>query len=86
MQIVYEDAYLLIINKASNLLVHHSHYARNIKEDSLVEQVEKMHSKVYPLHRLDRKTSGLIMCAKKKENVAVFQHLFQTNEIIKKCL
>ena len=84
MQIVYEDAYLLIINKASNLLVHHSHYARNIKEDSLVEQVEKMHSKVYPLHRLDRKTSGLIMCAKKKENVAVFQHLFQTNEIIKK--
>ena len=77
MQIVYEDAYLLIINKDSNLLVHHSHYARNIKEDSLVEQVEKMHSKVYPLHRLDRKTSGLIMCAKKKKMLLSFNTYFK---------
>jgi tRNA pseudouridine65 synthase len=81
--IVYEDSYCLIINKPSNLLVHHSHYARNIEEESLVEYLEKNHCKAFPVHRLDRKTSGLILFAKEKNNVAAFQALFEQNLITK---
>lgn len=81
--IVYEDDFCLIINKPSNLLVHHSHYARNIEEESLVEYLEKNHFKAYPVHRLDRKTSGLILFAKEKNNVAAFQALFEQNLITK---
>ena len=39
--------------------------------------------KVYPIHRLDRKTSGIILLAKKKEFVSKFQELFTDNKIQK---
>lgn len=84
MEIVYEDTHILLINKPSNLLVHHSYYARNIEEDSLVELLSLQGIKAYPVHRLDRKTSGLILFAKQKEEVAVFQSLFENQAIEKK--
>jgi tRNA pseudouridine65 synthase len=86
MDILFEDDYFVLINKPSNLLVHHSHYARNIEEESLVELLEAQGRKVYPIHRLDRKTSGLIMCAKEKEYVSSFQKLIETNALEKKYL
>jgi tRNA pseudouridine65 synthase len=86
LEIVYEDIFCLIINKPSNLLVHHSYYARNIEEDSLSEIIKNHGIEAYPVHRLDRKTSGLILFAKKKEFVSVFQSLFEENKIEKKYL
>ena len=86
MEIIFEDEYLLIINKPSNLLVHHSYYARNIEEDSLVELLSLQGIKAYPVHRLDRKTSGLILFAKQKEEVSIFQALFDNRQIEKKYL
>lgn len=82
--IVFEDSFCLIVNKASNLLVHHSYYARNIEEDSLVEQLKNKGFIVFPVHRLDRKTSGLILLAKEKEYVSKFQALFEQKLIEKK--
>ncbi len=63
--IIHEDAYCLIINKPNNVLVHNSYYARNIKDPSLIELIQEQYDiKVYPLHRLDRKTSGLLVLLK----------------------
>lgn len=84
MQIYYEDSYVLVINKPPNLLVHHSKYARNIEEKSLVELLIDQGIKAYPVHRLDRKTSGLIIFSKRKEDVALFQALFENKQIEKK--
>lgn len=84
--IVFEDDFCLIVNKPSNLLVHHSYYARNIEEDSLAEILRNQGITSFPVHRLDRKTSGLILFAKKKEDVSVFQALFEENKIEKKYL
>lgn len=84
MEIVFEDAYCFVVNKPSNLLVHHSYYARNIEEDSLVELLHRQgQQEAYPVHRLDRKTSGLILFSKTKENVSLFQALFEAREITK---
>jgi tRNA pseudouridine65 synthase len=74
---IYEDNFCLIINKPSNLLVHHSYYARNIEEDSLAEILRNQGVTAFPVHRLDRKTSGLILFSKKKEDVPAFQTLFE---------
>lgn len=84
LKIVYEDEFCLIVNKPNNLLVHHSHYARNIEEISLVEwlNLHYQHQAV-PVHRLDRKTSGLILCAKNKQHVSEFQQLFEQKLIQK---
>lgn len=82
--ILYEDQHCFIVNKPNNLLVHHSHYARNIEEDSLVELLKLQGFETpIPVHRLDRKTSGLILFVKKKEDVVPFQRLFDDDAIQK---
>ena len=83
-EIVYEDKYLIVVNKPNNVLIHESHYARNIRETTLLEFLEQqLGYPVYPAHRLDRKTSGIILLLKQKENVSQFQELFTSNQIQK---
>lgn len=86
MNILFEDDFCLIVNKSNNLLVHHSYYARNIEEESLAEILRNQGIHAFPVHRLDRKTSGLILFAKQKEKVSTFQTLFEENRIEKKYL
>ncbi|MGV6861559.1 MAG: RluA family pseudouridine synthase [Putridiphycobacter sp.] len=84
--IKYEDEYCIIVNKPENVLVHHSYYARNIKDDSLLQLLRQqfLNQNFYPVHRLDRKTSGLLLLCKHKEDVHSFQNLFDSNKITKK--
>jgi tRNA pseudouridine65 synthase len=85
LQIIFEDEYLLCVNKPNNVLVHHAFHSRNVAdEDSLLQIIENEKGlKVYPIHRLDRKTSGIILLAKQKEFVSKFQELFTNSEISK---
>lgn len=85
LNICFEDEYLIAVNKPNNVLVHHSYMARNqFEEASLVEVLyEQFQTHYYPIHRLDRKTSGIILCAKDKKQVSTFQNLFITNQIQK---
>ena len=82
--VVYEDDYCLVVNKPSSRLVHHSHFARNIDEESVMEWIKREYRlNAAPVHRLDRKTSGLLLIVKDKENVARFQELFESDSIQK---
>ncbi|MBT8317852.1 MAG: pseudouridine synthase [Lutibacter sp.] len=83
-EILFEDDFILIVNKPNNLLIHNSYYARNIKEPTLLDLLlEQFNHNYFPVHRLDRKTSGVILLAKQKENVSIFQELFNSNLIEK---
>ena len=85
--IIYEDESLIVVDKPVNRLVHHSYYARNIREKSLVQFLEESHGQpLFAIHRLDRKTSGLLLLAKKKEQVAPFQALFTGQKVRKSYL
>ncbi|QTD37930.1 pseudouridine synthase [Polaribacter batillariae] len=83
--IIFEDKYVLCVSKPNNMVVHHAHHSRNVAEEmSLLQLIkDKKVLKVYPIHRLDRKTSGIILLAKEKEYVSKFQDLFTNNEIEK---
>ena len=83
--ICYEDDYIIAVTKPCNVLVHHSYMARNMDEElTLLDLLQEQYNhKYYPLHRLDRKTSGVILLAKKREQVSVFQDLFLHNKIQK---
>ncbi|SDR97530.1 tRNA pseudouridine synthase C [Polaribacter sp. KT25b] len=85
LEIIFEDDYLLCVNKPNNVLVHHAFHSRNVAdEDSLLQIIENEKGlKVYPIHRLDRKTSGIILMAKKKDFISKFQELFTNDEIQK---
>lgn len=85
LEIIFEDEYLLCVNKPNNILVHHAFHSRNVAdEDSLLQIIENEKGlKVYPIHRLDRKTSGIILLAKQTSYVSKFQELFTNNQIQK---
>ena len=67
------------------MLVHHAKHSRNVAEETSLLQLilDETNLKVYPIHRLDRKTSGIILLAKQKEFVSKFQDLFTNNTISK---
>jgi tRNA pseudouridine65 synthase len=85
LEIIFEDAYLICVNKPNNMLVHHAHHSRNVADEIALLQLiqEEKGIKVYPIHRLDRKTSGIILLAKETSKVSKFQELFTNNEIEK---
>ncbi|QIZ84724.1 tRNA pseudouridine(65) synthase TruC [Bermanella marisrubri] len=59
--ILYQDDDLIAINKPSGLLVHKSWVAKDAKEFAL-QIVRDMSGKhVFPVHRLDRPTSGVLL-------------------------
>jgi tRNA pseudouridine65 synthase len=84
-EICYQDAFIIGVNKPCNVLVHHSYMARNLdSETTLLDLLEvQLNQKFFPLHRLDRKTSGLILLAKNRKDVSSFQDLFIHNKIEK---
>ena len=78
--IIYQDDRLIAINKPNNVLVHHSHYSRNIREDSLLQILKKQTGEAYyPVHRLDRKTSGIMILCKNTKDIPEFQKLIEQN-------
>ena len=86
-EILFEDNYSIIVNKPNNVLIHNSYYARNIKDATLLNLLkEQLNLELFPVHRLDRKTSGVLVLTKQKEYVAVFQELFNSNTIKKSYL
>jgi len=83
-KILFEDEWLLVINKPNNVLMHQSYYARNIKEPTLIQLLkEQTGATYYPIHRLDRKTSGVVALAKRREDVASFQEMFTSKDVNK---
>lgn len=85
LEIIYQDKYCILVNKPNNVLVHHAHHSRNKSdEESLLQLIDKqLGGKYYPIHRLDRKTSGIILLSTKTEYVSTFQKLFTDDEIQK---
>ena len=86
LEIIFEDEYLIAVNKPNQVLVHHAYHSRNVADEmSLLQLIEaQLQLKVFPIHRLDRKTSGIILLAKATVYVAKFQELFTSNQIEKK--
>ncbi|PWH86668.1 pseudouridine synthase [Brumimicrobium oceani] len=86
LEIVYEDEYILAINKAAGLLVHRTKLARDAKEFALQILRDQVGYQVTPIHRLDRKTSGVLLFAKQQEFVHPFQLALQDDNTQKRYL
>tara|TARA_B100000683_G_scaffold249019_1_gene262729 strand:- start:1912 stop:2595 length:684 start_codon:yes stop_codon:yes gene_type:complete len=64
-RLLYEDSAVLAVYKPSGVLVHQT---QGLKEPTLAGWVKKQTAQVasYPLYRLDRGTSGIVLFAKRK--------------------
>ncbi|MGJ8743250.1 pseudouridine synthase [Polaribacter sp.] len=83
--VIYQDEYIICVSKPNNVVVHHAYHSRNVSDEKSLLQLldEQIGGKFYPIHRLDRKTSGIILLAKETQFVSKFQELFTNNEIQK---
>lgn len=82
LDIMYEDEYLLIVNKASGLL---SVPGRGEdKQDCLISRVQSKYPEALIVHRLDMSTSGLLVLARGKEIERSLSILFQQRQVEKK--
>jgi len=86
LEIIFQDEYLVAINKPHGLLVHQSPIARDADEFALQLLRDQIGQNVWPAHRLDRKTGGLLLFGLNKEMNALLQGLFRDNKIKKKYL
>jgi tRNA pseudouridine65 synthase len=83
LEIIYQDAYLVVINKPSGLLVHKSmidkgeiYFAMKILRDQIGQWV-------YPVHRLDKPTSGVLLFALDSHTAKLMSEQFKAHTIQK---
>jgi len=83
LEILYQDKYMVAINKPNGLLVHRSSIANDAKEFVLQLLRDQIGQFVYPIHRLDRKTSGVLLFGLDKETTRLLQQEIKNKQTIK---
>lgn len=83
LEILYQDEYIVAINKPRDLLVHKSFIASDIQEYAIQILRDQIGQYVYPVHRLDRKTSGVLLFALDKEILKQLNDDFATRKVEK---
>ncbi|GEK46689.1 pseudouridine synthase [Bisbaumannia pacifica] len=84
--ILYRDAHLVAVHKPSGLLVHRSPLARG-ETRFLVQQLrDQLGQRIYPVHRLDRPTSGVMLFALDSRTAAELNAAFTEQRIHKRYL
>ncbi len=83
LEIIYQDEYLVAINKPSGLLVHKSPIDRHETQFALQMVRDQIGQYVYPVHRLDKPTSGVLLFALSVEILKIVSLLFRSHEVRK---
>lgn len=86
LEIIYQDEHLIAINKPHGLLVHRSKIANDATEFALQLLRDQIGRQVSPVHRLDRKTSGILLFAFEKDVEIAMHKQFQESLVEKKYL
>ncbi|HCN82451.1 MAG TPA: pseudouridylate synthase [Sphingobacteriaceae bacterium] len=76
LEILYRDEHLIAINKPHGLLVHRSRIAADATEFAIQLLRDQIGQHVSPVHRLDRKTGGVLLFALNKEVEVLMQKMF----------
>lgn len=86
-RVVFEDDYLLVIDKPAGLVVTSSETARGPSlEDILRERFNIAAERSGIVHRLDKDTSGLLLVAKTEKVLRVLQAQFKERQVKKEYL
>ncbi|MCK4809989.1 MAG: RluA family pseudouridine synthase [Candidatus Omnitrophica bacterium] len=81
-EVIFEDEYLIVIDKIAKLVVQPSPKKEKNTLTSVLERTVKV--KLYPCHRLDKETTGLIIYAKSKTIQKEFMEKFKKGQVKKK--
>lgn len=84
--ILYQDEHMIAVNKPSGLLVHRTRL--DIHETRFALQIvrDMAGRYVYPVHRLDKPTSGILLFALDRDSASILGEMFRTGKMVKKYL
>lgn len=86
LDILYRDDWLVAIHKPSGLLVHRSPIAAHEERFAVQLLRDQIGRRVYPAHRLDRGTSGVLLFALDREVARTLAQHFESQAVDKRYL
>ncbi len=86
LEIIYQDQYFIAINKPGGMLVHKSELAPEETVFVLQTLRDQLDKHIYPVHRLDRPTSGVLLFAFSSEIARTLSEHLIDKKIKKKYL
>lgn len=84
LEIIFQDEHLVAINKPHGLLVHRTKLANDVNEFALQILRDQLEKRVYPVHRIDRKTGGVLLFSLNDDIHKIMQRRFADKLIAKK--
>lgn len=81
--ILYKDSDIVVINKPTGLLVHRSEIDRHETRFALQLVRDQIGQRVYPVHRLDKPTSGVLLFALSSEIARNLSESFASGGVTK---
>ena len=86
LEILYQDDVLVAVNKPAGMLVHRSWLDRHETQFVMQTLRDQIGQRVYPIHRLDRPTSGVLLFALNSEIANLLCRQFEQKQIEKQYL
>lgn len=83
LEILYQDQYLLAVNKPAGWLVHRSWLDRREKVVIMQTLRDQIGQHVFTVHRLDRPTSGVLLLALSSEVARLLSQQFEQHQLQK---
>ena len=85
-EIIYEDEFLVAINKEAGLLVHRSWLDKGETRFAMQLTRDAVGCHVFPVHRLDKPTSGVLLFAKSSAVARSLTEAFTAHKVTKQYL
>lgn len=83
LEIIYQDPYLVAVNKPAGMLVHRSWLDKHETQFVMQTLRDQIGQHVFPLHRLDRPTSGVLVFALSSEVASAVTPMFANQQMEK---
>ncbi|MDP2574052.1 tRNA pseudouridine(65) synthase TruC [Vibrio penaeicida] len=83
LDILFQDEYLVAVNKPAGMLVHRSWLDKHETQFVMQTLRDQIGQHVFPLHRLDRPTSGVLVFALSSEVASEVMPMFANHEMQK---
>ncbi|MEO5712981.1 MAG: pseudouridine synthase [Luteolibacter sp.] len=83
LHLLYEDEFLVAIDKPAGMLVHPGRDAEGPEWIAMKRLRDQLGRRVFPVHRLDRPTSGVLLFALDKQTAGLAQQAFEQRNVSK---
>ncbi|HDL4615575.1 TPA: tRNA pseudouridine(65) synthase TruC, partial [Mannheimia haemolytica] len=83
LDILYQDNSLIAINKPAGVLVHRSWLDKHETVFAMQTLRDQIGQHVFPIHRLDRPTSGVLLFALNSETARIMSEQFEQHLVQK---